>query len=68
MNNRFYSYFIYFFCSTINRDSTYKLILELLEKKKVNVMTFDHFLNGKENYLTGIIEELNAELEAKTHR
>ena len=37
----------------------------MLEKKKVNVMIFDHFLNGKENYLTGIIEELNAELEAK---
>ena len=37
----------------------------MLEKKKVNVMTFDHFLNGKENYLTGIIEELNNDLEAK---
>ncbi len=37
----------------------------MLEKKHVNVMTFDPFLNGKENYLTSIIEELNAELEAK---
>ena len=56
---------VVFFCSTINRDSTYKLILEMLEKKKVNVMTYDHFLNGKENILTGIIEELNNDLEAK---
>ena len=56
---------VVFFCSTINRDSTYKLILEMLEKKKVNVMTYDHFLNGKENKLTGIIEELNNDLEAK---
>ena len=31
------------FCSTIKRDSTYKLILEMLEKKKVNVMTYNHF-------------------------
>jgi hypothetical protein len=37
----------------------------MLEKKKVNVMTYDHFLNGKENILTGIIEELNYDLEAK---
>ena len=28
-------------------------------------MTHDHFLNGKENILTGIIEELNNDLEAK---
>ena len=56
---------VVFFCSTILRDSTYKLILEMLEKKKVNVMTYDHFLNGKENILTGIIEELNNDLETK---
>ena len=56
---------VVFFCSTIHRDSTYKLILEMLEKKKVNVMTYDHFLNGKENILTGIIEGLNNDLETK---
>ena len=56
---------VVFFCSTINRDSTYKLILEMLEKKKVNVMTYDHFLNGRENILTGILEELNNDLEEK---
>jgi len=56
---------VVFFCSTIHRDSTYKLILEMLEKKKVNVMTYDHFLNGKENILNGIIEELNNDLETK---
>ena len=37
----------------------------MLEKKKVNVMTYDHFLNGKENILTGIIEERNNDLEEK---
>ncbi len=37
----------------------------MLEKKKLNVMTSDHFFNGKENTLTGIIEELNNDLEAK---
>jgi hypothetical protein len=54
-----------FFCSTINRDSTYKILLEMLEKKKVHVMTYEHFFNGKENILTGIIEELNNDLEEK---
>ena len=56
---------VVFFCSTIHRDTTYKLILEMLEKRGINVMTYDHFLNGKENLLTGIIEELNNDLEAK---
>ena len=56
---------VFFFCSTIKRDSTYKLILEMLEKKHVNVMIYDHFVNGKENILTGIIEELNNDLEEK---
>ena len=31
----------------------------------MNVMTYDHFLNGKENILNGIIEELNNDLETK---
>ena len=53
MNHRLYRY------------STYKLILEMFEKKKVNVMTYGHVWNGKENILTGIIEELNNDLEAK---
>ena len=37
----------------------------MLEKKKVNVMTYDHFWNGKENILNGIIEELKNDLETK---
>ncbi len=37
----------------------------MLEKKKVNVMTCNHFLNGKGNILTGIIEALNNDLEEK---
>ena len=59
---------VVFFCSTIHRDSTYKLILEMLEKKKVNVMTYDHFLNGKQNILNGIIEKLNIDLETKEEK
>ena len=56
---------VVFFCSTIHRDSTYKIILEMLEKKKVNVVSYDHFMHEKENILNGILEELNAELESK---
>ena len=37
----------------------------MLEKRGINVMTYDHFSNGKENILTGIIEELTNDLEAK---
>ena len=54
---------VVFFCSTIHRDSTYKLILEMLEKKKVNVVSYDHFIEGKENVLNTILEELNKSLE-----
>ena len=42
---------VVFFCSTIHRDSTYKLILEMLAKKKVNVVSYDHFIDGKEKFL-----------------
>ena len=31
------------FCCTINRDTTYNLILEMLEKRGINVMTYDYF-------------------------
>jgi len=56
---------VVFFCSTIHRDSTYKKILEMLEKKKVNVVSYDHFIDGKENILNSILEELNESLEAE---
>ena len=55
---------VVFFCSTIHRDDTYKKILEMLEKKKVNTVCYDHFIDGKENILHTIVEELNKELEA----
>ena len=55
---------VVFFCSTIHRDDTYKKILEMLEKKKVNTVCYDHFIDGKENILHTILEELNKELEA----
>ena len=56
---------VVFFCSTIHRDSTYKIILDMLEKKGINTMVYSHFIEGKENLLNGILDELNAELEAK---
>ncbi len=37
----------------------------MLEKKKVNVMTYDHFVDGKENILTGIIQDLNNDIKTK---
>ena len=40
---------VVFFVSTIHRDDTYQKILEMLKKKKCNVMAHAHFLDGKEN-------------------
>ncbi len=37
----------------------------MLEKKKVTVVEYDHFLDGKQNILNGNLEELNSWLEAK---
>ena len=56
---------VVFFCSTIHRDATYKKILEMLEKKGVNVIAYDHFIDGKENILHTMLNEMNVELEAK---
>ena len=53
------------FCSTIHRDATYKKILEMLEKKGVNTIVYDHFIDGKENVLTTMLNEMNNDLEAK---
>ncbi len=36
-----------FFCSAIHRYSTYKLILEMPENKKVNVVSCDHFIKER---------------------
>ena len=56
---------VVFFCSTINRDATYKKILEMLEKKNVNTIVYDHFIDGKENVLMTMLNEMNIDLEAK---
>ena len=37
----------------------------MLAKKKINTMTYSHFIEGKENILNGILEELNEQLEAE---
>lgn len=51
---------IIFFCSTINKDDTYKHILKMLEKKKCCLDVNTHFITeDKEN----IVKELLAELK-----
>ncbi len=37
----------------------------MLEKKGVNVIAYDHFIDGKENILHTMLNEMNEELEAK---
>jgi hypothetical protein len=54
---------VVFFCSTIKRDDTYKRILEMLEKKKINTVCYDHFIQEKENVLNTILQELNEAME-----
>ena len=51
------------FVSTIHRDDTYQKMFEMLEKKKINVMAHSHFIEGKENLLQNILNELDSQLE-----
>jgi hypothetical protein len=37
----------------------------MLEKKGVNAIAYDHFIDGKENILHTMLNEMNVELEAK---
>ena len=53
---------VVFFCSTIHRDDTYKKVLEMLEKNKVNVMAHTHFIEDKHNILQEILAELDGQL------
>ncbi len=50
---------VFFFCSPIQRDATFKKILEMLEKKGVNVITYDHIIDGNENILHTMLNEIN---------
>jgi predicted transcriptional regulator len=49
------------FCSTIHKDDTYKLILEMLKKKGCNVTTHTHFIDNGENIIDGLLDELGRE-------
>ena len=51
---------VWLFSSTIHRDSTYKSILEMLERKKCQISTFTHFLDECGNILEEIINELKS--------
>ena len=53
---------VVFFCSTIHRDDTYQKMLEMLEKKKINVMVHSHFIEDKHNILQEILAELDGQL------
>ena len=53
---------VVFFCSTIHRDDTYQKLLEMLEKKKINVMVHSHFIEDKHNILQEILSELDGQL------
>ena len=59
---------VVFFCSTIHRDDTYQKILEMLEKKKINVMAHSHFIEDKHNILHGILAELDGQLAEEKER
>jgi hypothetical protein len=49
----------FFFGSTINRDDTYKVIFEMLDKKGVNFEKYLHFVDSEEgNILDAIVDEL----------
>jgi hypothetical protein len=49
------------FSSTVNRDPLWERILELLEDKHCNVTCHDHFLIGKSNIMTELIEQMGEE-------
>lgn len=47
------------FCSTVHKDETYKKILEMLEKKGCNVLSYTHFIDGKVNLVETLLDELH---------
>ena len=45
-------------CSTVNKDPTYKQIIDMLKKKGCNVSTFTHFFENGENIVNDLLKEL----------
>lgn len=55
---------IYFFCSTIDLDPTYKLLFEWLDKKGIEYEKFHHYIDDSGvNIVEGIIEGLSKPAE-----
>jgi len=54
------------FCSTINLDETYKKMVKMLEKKKCNVSTHEHFIENGVNLLDQLIKILQKKAEDET--
>jgi hypothetical protein len=46
------------FSSTVNKDNTYKHILEMLKQKGSNVSTYTHFIDNGENIVEDLLEAL----------
>lgn len=54
---------IIIFSSTINKDPTMLEIIRMLRNKGCNVITHEHFIDGKVNILEDLIDELKKEEE-----
>lgn len=54
------------FCSTVFTDPTWKMIVEMLEKKDCNVSCYTNFIEDGENILKDLIKELNTKNQPNT--
>jgi hypothetical protein len=54
---------VYIFCPTVEIDPTYKHIIESLEKKKVNVVTFKDIVEEGVNNLQMVMQLMREEIE-----
>lgn len=55
----------FIFCPTVHVDSTWKMIVEMLENRGNTVNTYTEIMDGKVNILNEIVEELSAPEEPK---
>ena len=54
------------FSSTVNKDPTYKAMIDMLEKRKSLVENFTHFKDENGNILENILEELKGKSESQS--
>lgn len=53
---------VIFFVSTINKDASYKEILNYLDKKDISYQTFDSMIDGKKDRLKMLMDDLKEEV------